>query len=187
MKFYIAVDGHHEGPFDIEQLKARGITRSTLVWNEMMSGWTAAGDVPFLVDNLFNAPNTPRCPEVETGQPGTGTGANNCGTGYPRDERPFTAPGDYRDYNYAPPRPSTWMVPAILATVLCCLPLGIVSIIYASKVNNYYNEGKYDEAQRASNTARNWFIGSVVSSVVAVIVYLIMIIFVLGISPNDFV
>jgi hypothetical protein len=35
------------------------------------------------------------------------------------------------------------------------LPAGIVSIVYATKVNSLYEDGKYDEADRASKTQRH--------------------------------
>jgi hypothetical protein len=41
----------------------------------------------------------------------------------------------------------------ILCTVLCCLPLGIVSIVYASKVSGLWAQGRYAEAQEASANA----------------------------------
>ena len=49
-----------------------------------------------------------------------------------------------------PPLPKNYLVCSILSTVLCCLPLGIVAIVYSTKVNDYYIMGLYDEAMRAS-------------------------------------
>ncbi len=34
-------------------------------------------------------------------------------------------------------KPDNFLVWAILSTVLCCLPLGIVAIVYANKVDNF--------------------------------------------------
>lgn len=59
-----------------------------------------------------------------------------------------------------PPRPSNYMVLAILSTVFCCLATGIASIVYAAKVNEHYARGEYAEAERASKNAKMWaFIG----------------------------
>ena len=55
-----------------------------------------------------------------------------------------------------PARPNSYLVLAIISTILCCLPLGIVSIIYATKVNSAYEDGNYDEANRASKNAKTW-------------------------------
>ena len=67
--------------------------------------------------------------------------------------------------------PATYLVWAILATLLCCLPFGIVSIVKASQVSTLYYQGNYAEARAASRAARNWAIASAVSSGAIVLVY----------------
>lgn len=186
MRFYVAVNGHHEGPFDIEQLRARHIKRTTLVWNEMMSDWTPAGKVDYLVDNLFSAGSVASTtlstqqdvPDIRqtirrpvpvddaqqgavTGQTGTAGGAQS-------------SPDNATLQNPRPPRPTSWLIPAILATIFCCLPFGLMSVIYASKVDNLYADGRYEEAERASRQARNWFIGAVVCVAAFIFVYFIV-------------
>lgn len=52
--------------------------------------------------------------------------------------------------------PKNWLVEAILVTILCCLPFGIVGIVNAANVNSRYNSGDYDGAQRAANEAAKW-------------------------------
>lgn len=64
-----------------------------------------------------------------------------------------------RYYN-APPRPKTWLASSILTTIFCCLPFGIVGIVYAAQVSANYEAGRYEEAERASRIARNWTIAS---------------------------
>lgn len=56
-----------------------------------------------------------------------------------------------------PPKPNNFLVWAILSTIFCCLPFGIVSIVYASKVDNLWYAGDYDEAENAAYKARSWF------------------------------
>lgn len=68
-------------------------------------------------------------------------------------------------------RPENYLVFAILTTVLCCLPAGVVSIIYAAKVNGLYAEGRYDEAEAASKNAKTWAIVSAAVAVVGIILY----------------
>ena len=70
-------------------------------------------------------------------------------------------------------RPDNYLVWAILATVLCCLPFGIVSIVYAAKVNGLYAAKQYDEAETASKNAKKWAIIAAVSGVVIDIIYII--------------
>ena len=45
--------------------------------------------------------------------------------------------------------PDSNLVWAILCTVLCCLPLGIVAIVKATSVEKLWSQGRHYEAQRA--------------------------------------
>jgi Interferon-induced transmembrane protein/zinc-ribbon domain len=49
-----------------------------------------------------------------------------------------------------------YLVFSILATVLCCLPAGIVAIIYAAQVNGKLQAGDIAGAQVASKNAKMW-------------------------------
>ena len=65
-----------------------------------------------------------------------------------------------------PKCPPTNLVWAILATILCCIPTGIVAIIYAGKVTSRYQAGDYEGAERASETGAGWCIGSIIAGIV---------------------
>jgi hypothetical protein len=52
--------------------------------------------------------------------------------------------------------PKTWLVEAILATLFCCLPFGIVGIVYAAKVSAYFESGNEAAARIASAQAKKW-------------------------------
>lgn len=86
----------------------------------------------------------------------------------------------YQQPNYAqgrpPRRPDNYLVWAILCTILCCLPLGIVSIIYSSKVDKLYNDGDYTGAQNAANSAKNYAMWGAISSVIIWIIYFVFIV-----------
>jgi hypothetical protein len=62
----------------------------------------------------------------------------------------------------------------ILVTVLCCLPFGIVSIIQATKVSGLWAQGRYAEAQKASDDAKKWAIWGVVAGVVVAVIYAVI-------------
>jgi hypothetical protein len=57
---------------------------------------------------------------------------------------------------------------AILTTLFCCLPFGIVSIVYAARVDSKYNAGDLAGSREASDSARKWAIVSAVSSLVLI-------------------
>ena len=61
------------------------------------------------------------------------------------------------------PQPSSYLGLAILTTICCCLPLGIVAIIKGNKVNSLYAAKQYDAAIAASNEAKSWCIYGIVA------------------------
>ena len=52
--------------------------------------------------------------------------------------------------------PKTWMTEAILVTLFCCFPCGVISIIYASKVSTRLSRGDEEGAYEASRKAEMW-------------------------------
>jgi len=74
----------------------------------------------------------------------------------PPPQQPYGAP--YGGYPAQPP--NTYLVWGILTTLFCFWPLGVVSIVYASKVSGLWYQGRHEEALAASNKAKNWAIWS---------------------------
>ena len=74
------------------------------------------------------------------------------------------------------PKPNNNLVWAILTTLFCCLPFGIVAIVYASKVDTHYASGQYAEAQRASASAKTWSIWAAVIGALVIAGYLVVIV-----------
>jgi hypothetical protein len=72
-------------------------------------------------------------------------------------------------------QPSNHLALAILTTLFCCLPLGIVSIVKASQVSGLWAQGNYAGAQAASDSAKKWAIWSAVLGIIVYIVYGILI------------
>lgn len=78
-------------------------------------------------------------------------------------------------------KPESYLIWAILSTLLCCLPLGIVSVLKANQVDNLWLNGRYDEAVAASETAKKWVIITAVvglaSQVISTIFFLVLAVF----------
>lgn len=76
------------------------------------------------------------------------------------------------------PKPDNHLVIAILTTLMCCLPFGIVSIVNATKVDAAYASGNYQEAVSRSEDAKKWAIwaaiGGAVISLVTIVFYIII-------------
>jgi len=70
-----------------------------------------------------------------------------------------------------PPNNLVW---AILVTLFCCLPFGIVSIIYAAQVNGKWQAGDAAGAQESSRKARQWAMYGAIAGVVVIVIYVIV-------------
>ena len=75
------------------------------------------------------------------------------------------------------PRPDNNLVWAILTTVLCCLPLGIVSIIKAASVDSLWASGRQEEAVKASKDAKNFAMYGAICGAIIGVFYMIYLVF----------
>jgi len=96
----------------------------------------------------------------------------------PPGHNPYTPPASQTAVS--PPQVANHMVWAILSTLFCCLPAGIVSIVYASKVNTLLVSGDIEGARQASKNAATWAIISAAALVVLVGIYLLLIVIRVG-------
>lgn len=130
MQVWMMKDGQKVGPLEINQLSANGLTPTTPVWYDGLADWMPASQAP-ATQGLF---------VYTQAQPqNTATTAGAEGTGQPTI-----------------PCPPNYMVWAILTLLCCCLPFGIVAVVYASQVNSKWACGDYAGAQKASNNAKTW-------------------------------
>lgn len=81
----------------------------------------------------------------------------NCGKEIPQDAH-YACPSCNTPLQVAAPPVNikTHLTEAILVTVLCCVPFGIVAIVYASKVSGLVAQGRIAEAEAASKSANTW-------------------------------
>jgi hypothetical protein len=85
-------------------------------------------------------------------------------------------------FDVPPLKPNNWLWLAIVVTILCCLPFGIVSIIYAAKVDSLYFNGRYEESKQMSQRAKMWIF---ISMGAALLYYILCItLFVTGNLPE---
>ena len=82
-------------------------------------------------------------------------------------------------------RPDNNLVWAILCTVRCCMPLGIVAIIKSTKVNELWAQGDQEGARKAASDAKKYSIWGAVITFAFVILYFIFIA-VIGIGASVF-
>ena len=158
-KEYYYLNGNSKiGPLSVDSLKYAPISPSTMVWNNSLPDWVEARSLPELAGIFVSANRPPPCPP----------------TNYHAGSTSNYSTGTYYGNPYMrPPIPDNYLIWAILATVLCCMPLGIVSIIYSSKVSTLYAAGDYSGAQKASEDAKKWAVWSALSIAIVVILYVL--------------
>ncbi|MGN0877939.1 MAG: CD225/dispanin family protein [Oligosphaeraceae bacterium] len=90
----------------------------------------------------------------------------------PAPEAEYVRPAELREAGTdgAPqPQPAPFnshMTLAVVSTVCCCVPLGIVAIIQASQANSFYHAGNLEAATACAEKARSWAIWSMVLGLV---------------------
>lgn len=70
------------------------------------------------------------------------------------------------------PMPPTYTIWAILATICCCLPAGIIALVFSASVSSKYYARDYEGARKASERTEMWIIASIVLGVISNILYL---------------
>lgn len=73
-------------------------------------------------------------------------------------------------------KPDNYLVWAILSTLLCCMPFGIVAIVKATQVDTFWAQGNQAEAIEAANAAKKWTIVSAVSGVAVWFIYVLIVV-----------
>ena len=95
--------------------------------------------------------------------------------------------------NWTPPPPPSaapanipnYLVFAILTTVFCCLPAGVVSIVYAAQVNSKVAAGDIAGAMSASKNAKMWAMISAGVGVVVIVLYIIFMVIMGGLGAMN--
>ena len=54
------------------------------------------------------------------------------------------------------PKPDNYLIWSVLAMLLCCQPLGVISLVYATQVDSKWSAGNYSGAVEASGKAKSW-------------------------------
>ncbi len=91
----------------------------------------------------------------------------------PAPEPEYVRPAELREAGTdgAPPQTpapfNSHMTMAVVSTVCCCVPLGIVAIIKASQANSFYSAGNLEAANACAEKAQYWAILSMVLGGVA--------------------
>ena len=103
------------------------------------------------------------CPNCGNSNPDDAIYCTNCGQRLVQPPPlPRQQPPQYGVPTYSlPPGPvyehiPNYLVQAILVTIFCCLPAGIVSIVFAAQVNGKVARGDLTGARSDSQKAKKW-------------------------------
>lgn len=88
--------------------------------------------------------------------------------------------------NIPPLKPNTWLWQAIVVTLCCNTPFGIVALIYSSRVNSVYSLGDYDKAERFSHRAKIWALTGLIVGLIYAI-YAVVVLTKGGLSDVGFI
>ena len=160
MDWFYAKNGQQSGPVEKEQLdelfRSGQITSSDLVWNDSMSDWAPIGTLPEF--SHAQAGQTPTTPDPLASTPSP-EAAHSGVTSTAISPAPYSGE-----------KIPTYLWQSIVAIIFCCLPAGVVSLVYAIKVDPAIQAGDIAAAKEASKNAKMWFwisfgVGIVVQSV----------------------
>ena len=157
MQYWINHNGVQSGPVELEALKEMGLTSEAYVWREGMADWVKITLMPEL-QGMYAMADQPAAP-----QPGMAAAPQQpeAVTGDPIGQQP-----QYGPVQPAEPCPPTNMVWAVLATIFCCVPFGIVAIVFANQVSKCYLAGDLEGAKSASETGAWWCIAAITIGVI---------------------
>lgn len=156
MNYWLIDNGLRRGPYTLQQMRELHPLPATPVWRPGLSDWVTASELPELADWL-TTPEIPQIPDLPTGEPVQQ---------FCQPETPVYPEHPVHTYDHMPapqqPMPRTYLALSIIVAILCCIPFGIVAIVYSSKVEPAWRRGDLTGAQRYSENAELWIIASVV-------------------------
>ena len=83
------------------------------------------------------------------------------------------------NFNGMPQKPVNWvpyLILSIISTLCCCLPFGVVGIVFSAKINSAMLAGNLEEAQNNAKMARIWIIVSFAIGLLTWLIYMILIV-----------
>ena len=83
------------------------------------------------------------------------------------------------NFNGMPQKPVNWvpyLILSIISTLCCCLPFGVVGIVFSAKINSAMLAGNLEEAQNNAKMARTWIIVSFAIGLLTWLIYMVLIV-----------
>lgn len=69
--------------------------------------------------------------------------------------------------------PDNNLIWAILCTVMCCVPLGVVAVVKATSVEKLWYQGQHEAAEKAAADAKKWAMWGAGAAIVFWLLYIV--------------
>ncbi len=181
-RYWINFKGEQSGPLSMEQLESMGVDKTAYVWHSGLDDWVKITKVPELNEMLERmaaagsattdasvdeAPELPveDVPDLPPVYGAHGTAMDNVPQqmGYnPQYASGATHYSAAQTTDENPKCPPTNLVWAIISTICCCWPLGVVGIVFAYQTKKKFREGNYLKAEKFSEYGAWAIIASIV-------------------------
>lgn len=192
-EFFVMLDGAQKGPYrGLLEVFKLNIRPDTPVWHDGLAEWT-----PAFLDKLTGQLFSPQSgfyrvnPEALAIMQARASGLNPDADVREYSPEPPALPeppvaeafqesaptyGARSSAGAAPQmpmpdidKPKAYLAWSIVMTILCCLPTGIVAIVYSCKVNSAWYMGDVEKSRRASERAQLWIVLSFILGLIATI------------------
>ena len=155
MEYWTIKDDRHAGPFTAGQLADMGITPDTPVWHEGLPDWVPAREIAEIAAIMVARQNG----GGGDGAPAPAAQAAPPAPGYAPQQPVYASheplsmarPVETASDDECPPAPLAW---GVVSLILCCMPLGVLAIIFAAQVKPAWRRGDVAKARRASERAQ---------------------------------
>lgn len=189
-RYWINFKGNQSGPHSVEELEKMGVDKTAYVWHSGLDDWVKITKVPELSQMLERmaasegyaaagadepqavaseepgviVEETPELPPLY-GQPGNVMGTAPQQLGYaPHYASEATGYHATAQGGQCPPTNLVW---AIISTICCCWPLGVLGIIFAFQTKKKYKEGNYLKAEKYSEYGAWAIIASIILGLIS--------------------
>lgn len=157
MEYWTIKEGRHAGPFTAMQLADMGIAPDTPVWHEGLTDWVPAREIAEIAAIMVArqngaAPAQPCQPQAPAPVPeyeyvrAQDAPAQASHAPLRREHNVADTPAEE-----CPPAYLAW---SIISMLICCIPLGVVAIIFSAQVKPAWRQGDIAKARRASERAQ---------------------------------